>query len=244
MSNILQTPDHRPIYLQIHDLLVTRLARGEWSPGEPLPSELSLAYEYNASVGTIRKALDIMVTDSLIVRRRGKGTFVRSHSPDSALDHYFRVVCEDGTKIFPEDIILSQAERKPTRRERNALNLKASETVVRIERVRKIQSTAVLTDTITVPAQLFPGFDWQAASRIYQAPYQYYERKFGIRVISVFERLRTAPASRKEARLLGVEQGSCLLEISRHAATFDDVSVELRISHVNTSHHHYLSKIT
>lgn len=239
-----QTLDHRPIYLQIHDFLVDRLARGEWSPGEPLPSELSLAYEYNASVGTLRKALDIMVADSLIVRRRGKGTFVRSHSPDSALNHYFRIVCDDGTKIFPEDIILSQAEGKPTRRERLALALKGHESVFRIERLRRIQSVPILTDTIAVPTRLFPGFDWRAASRIFQAPYQYYERKFGIRVVSVYEKLRTVPAGNKDVQLIGVPANAWLLEIARHAATFDDTPVELRVSRVNTTHHHYLTNIT
>lgn len=244
MTERRQTPDHRPIYLQIHDLLVARLARGEWSPGEPLPSELSLAYEYNASVGTLRKALDIMVADGLIVRRRGKGTFVRSHSPDSALDHYFRIVCDDGTKIFPEDIILSQVSGKPTRRERLALGLKGDEAICRVERLRRIQGVPILTDTITVPAHLFPGFDWQAASRIFQAPYQYYERKFAIRVISVYEKLRTVPVGSKDVQHLGVAANAWLLEISRHAATFDDLPVELRISRVNTANHHYLTKIT
>jgi len=243
MSEPLYSGDLRPLHIQIHEMLTSRLARGEWAPGEPLPSELALAAEYNVSVGTLRKALDAMVAEGLIVRRRGKGTFVRSHSPDSALEHFFRVVCEDGTKIFPDDDVLSQERIQPNRRERLFFGLSAQEAIFRVNRVRRIQGRAVLTDTLSVPERLFAGFDWCSSSHIFQAPYQYYERKFAIRVIKVMEFLSGALACRSDAKILGIEPGAPVLVIERQAFTFNDVPAELRISRVDTSKHKYLAQV-
>jgi len=243
MSDPLHSADLRPLHIQVHDMLVSRLARGEWAPGEPLPSELALATEYNISVGTLRKALDAMVAGGLIVRRRGKGTFVRSHSPDSALERFFRVVCEDGAKIFPDDEVLSQDHVRPNRKEKSFLALPASEAIFRVQRVRRIQGAPILTDTLSVPEHLFAGFNWRSSSHIFQAPYQYYERRFGIRVIKVIEYLTGVSATRADAKILGIEPGAPLLVIERQAFTFNDVPVELRVSRVNTSRHRYMTRV-
>ena len=65
-----------PLYIQIQQLLFERLRKGEWGPGELLPSEMKLAAEYDVHQGTIRKALDEIAAQHLVVRQQGKGTFV------------------------------------------------------------------------------------------------------------------------------------------------------------------------
>src|SRR5690606_23740800 len=68
-----------PLYQQIKALLLQGLDRGEWKPGEAIPSELELAARFQVSQGTVRKAIDELAAENLLLRRQGKGTFVATH---------------------------------------------------------------------------------------------------------------------------------------------------------------------
>ena len=59
--------------------------RGEWRPGEAIPSEIELARRFGVSQGTVRKAIDALAADNLVVRRQGKGTFVATHTEEKTL---------------------------------------------------------------------------------------------------------------------------------------------------------------
>src|SRR3546814_11201727 len=69
-------PEARPLYAQVRTLLLQRLIEGIWKPGTALPSEMQLAQELGVSQGTVRKALDDLAAENLVVRRQGSGTFV------------------------------------------------------------------------------------------------------------------------------------------------------------------------
>ncbi|MBL8304847.1 MAG: GntR family transcriptional regulator, partial [Ideonella sp.] len=70
------SPSFSPLYRQIKSLMTRSLQAGEWRPGEAIPSEMELAARFKVSQGTVRKAVDELATDNLLVRRQGKGTFV------------------------------------------------------------------------------------------------------------------------------------------------------------------------
>lgn len=90
-----------PKYLRIADLLLERIEKGHWKPGELLPSESELADALPASLGTIQKALNLLESRGIVVREQGKGTFViRARTPDRYLRH-FRFLGEDGAKLLP-----------------------------------------------------------------------------------------------------------------------------------------------
>eukprot|EP01036_Dinobryon_divergens_P040204 gene40203-53132_t len=76
-------PSFSPLYQQIKALLVKSLQGGEWRPGEAIPSEMDLAARFRVSQGTVRKAIDELATDNLLVRRQGKGTFVATHAEEN-----------------------------------------------------------------------------------------------------------------------------------------------------------------
>ena len=78
-------PAFSPLYQQIKGLILKSLQGGEWKPGEAIPSEMDLAARYRVSQGTVRKAIDELAADNLLVRRQGKGTFVDTHSEKHAL---------------------------------------------------------------------------------------------------------------------------------------------------------------
>ena len=74
-----ESPAFQPLYRQIKTLITRSLVSGEWRPGEPIPSEMELASRYSVSQGTVRKALDALAAENIVVRRQGRGTFVAEH---------------------------------------------------------------------------------------------------------------------------------------------------------------------
>ena len=68
-----------PLYEQIKAMILASLQASEWLPGDAIPSEMELAARYAVSQGTVRKAIDELAAQNLLVRRQGKGTFVATH---------------------------------------------------------------------------------------------------------------------------------------------------------------------
>ncbi len=94
MSETVQGPDFSPLYRQVKELLLQRVVSGVWKPGEGLPSETKLAEQFNVSQGTVRKALEEMVAEHVVVRHQGKGTFVAARGEDSPV-HFFSMTARD-----------------------------------------------------------------------------------------------------------------------------------------------------
>src|ERR1700758_4499992 len=91
-------PTFSPLYQQIKGLITQSLESGEWKPGEIIPSEVELAARYKVSQGTVRKAIDELAADNLLVRRQGKGTFVATHNEDRAQFRFLRLLADDGVE--------------------------------------------------------------------------------------------------------------------------------------------------
>src|ERR671939_784529 len=123
---------YRPLYRQVRELLVRRLAEGVWQPGQLLPSEGQLAAELGVSQGTVRKALDSLTAERLLVRRQGRGTFVAEHDEQRILFHFFKLMPDAGTPSFPESCIVSVRTAEADSSERDRLDLTAESKVVRI----------------------------------------------------------------------------------------------------------------
>lgn len=83
------TDERLPLYARLRDQLASRIASGEWSPGNVIPSENRLAEEYGVAVATMRMALKQLSDESLLERRRGTGTFVKQPAFRADLFRFF-----------------------------------------------------------------------------------------------------------------------------------------------------------
>ena len=90
------TPAFSPLYQQIKGLILQSLQAGEWKPGEAIPSEMELAARFRVSQGTVRKAIDELAADNLVVRRQGKGTFVATHAEQHVQYRFLRLLPDTG----------------------------------------------------------------------------------------------------------------------------------------------------
>ncbi len=228
-----------PLYMQIKDFLVERIAKGEWAPGDIIPSEMQISQHLNVSQGTVRKAITELVERNVLVRRQGKGTFVATHDGNRALFHFFHITRDGGTKILPESKTLSRRKRRATRHEARVLNIASNGQVICIERIRILNDRPTILETVVLPAELFADLGKLRADDLPNTLYELYETQLGITIHRAEEQLKACCATEREASLLDLEKGAPLLEIERTALTLDGKPVELRISLCNTSKHHY-----
>jgi len=236
-----ETPDRRPLYAQVKDLILRGMVRGDWRPGTLLPSEQQLARQFAVSQGTVRKALDEMVAQNLLVRRQGRGTFVASHTPDRALFHFFHLVAEDGSRTLPESRILGAQSGPATPAETAALRI-GPDTVHRIRRIRLMAGKPAIHEIITVPASLFPDLLGRPDG-LPNSLYSLYEDNYGVTIARADELLSAVAADKDDAEILDVPVGAPLLQIDRTAVGLDGRRAEWRVSRCDTRHHRYASKL-
>lgn len=238
-------PAFSPLYLQIKSLIMRSLQGGEWKPGEVIPSEMELAARYKVSQGTVRKAIDELATENLVVRRQGKGTFVATHSEKQIQYRFLRLAPDDGN----DDVRL---ERRfiDCRRQRlgaeiaRLLDLRAGDAAVQVRRLLLREGKPVVLDDIWLPGQQFKGLTAERLSEHAGPLYGLFETEFGVRMIRADEKLRAVAADAAAAGWLGVAEGVPLLSVERVSYTYADRPVEFRRGLYDTSGHHYRNALS
>lgn len=218
----------RPLYLQVKEQLIKRVLTGYWKPGEVLPSEMKLASEYEVSQGTVRKALEEMTAEHLVVRHQGKGTFVAGRATGSPV-HFFSIVNRDNLPVVAEVTgPLEWAEGPANEHERNSLNLDEGEEVYRITRLRHVDGKLAFIEKISLSKTRFPHLKDSLRGAQRMTTYLVLERDYGVLLTRAEEWLEAVKADADDAAKLNVVQGSPLLCINRIAYGVDGHPVEAR----------------
>ncbi len=207
-----------PLYREVKRLLTRALADGRWAPGEALPSESRLAATFGVSIGTLRKAVDELVAERVLVRRQGSGTFVATHGPSRYLFHFFHVVPEDGDRVLPEPELLAFERGRATPDEAAKLGLAAGERVHRFSNLLRIAGAAVALDEIVLPHRIAPDLTERVLRERASTIYHLYQVRYGVNVVRAVERLRARIAARAEARHLPRPSGGAAPQRGEHAA--------------------------
>jgi len=236
-----------PLYQQIKSLLLNRLRLGEWKPGEGIPSEMDLATRFRVSQGTVRKAIDELAAEHLLIRRQGKGTFVATHAEQKVQFRFLKLVPDSGTPgsegPAQRDIIECRRARASTDVAR-ALALRTGDAVLQIRRVLSFLGTPTIVEDIWLPAAPFKGL---TAERLALHPgpmYALFETEFNVRMVRAEEKIRAEPAGNGREQLLKVATGIPLLSVERIAYTYEDVPMELRRGFYRTDTHHYHNRLS
>lgn len=232
-----------PLYRQIKTLITQGLDQGEWKPSEPIPSEMELAVRYKVSQGTVRKAIDELAAENLVVRRQGRGTFVASHHEPRTHFRFLRLVPDEGEPGYPESRFLECRRMRAPSEIARLLDLKAGDAVIVVRRLLLFQATATVLDEIWLNGLLFKGL---TAERLadYRGPmYGLFETEFGVRMIEATEKLRAVAADSNTAALLGVSLGAPLLSVDRISFTYGNRPVEVRRGLYVTTRYHYENEL-
>jgi GntR family transcriptional regulator len=237
------SPAFSPLYQQIKGLITQGLQAGEWLPGQAIPSELELAARFRVSQGTVRKAIDALADDNLVVRRQGKGTFVATHGEQQTQFRFLRLTSDDGSnRTATRRLIDCRRLRAPADVGR-LLGLRSGDNAIQIRRVLSFEGLPVVFDEIWLPVALFDGLQAERLQSYRGPMYHLFEADFGVRMIRAEEKIRAVLATDEAAELLAVAPGAPLLSVERLSFTYGDQPVELRRGLYETRHHHYRNEL-
>lgn len=237
------SPTFSPLYRQIKELILKSLEAGEWQPGDAIPSESELALRFNVSQGTVRKAIDEMAAENLLVRRQGKGTFVATHADPRSFFRFLRLAADEGEIPPSHSIPIECGRAKAGADVARILGLEAGAPIVIMRRLLTFADEPVVFDEIYLPGDLFQDLSLDVLKQGDKSLYDLFESRYGVRMIRAEERLRAVAADRVAAELLAVEEGSPLLLVERVAFTYGNKPVEWRRGFYSTRHHHYFNEL-
>jgi len=237
------SPSFRPLYEQIKILLTQSLVAGEWKPGEAIPSEMELAQRFRVSQGTVRKAIDELASEHILVRRQGKGTYVASHSEPSYQYRFLRVMPDSGEKLHPHNVLIDLRKGKASAEIARALAIKPGAAVHQIRRVLEFRGRPLILDEIVLGAGRFPGLTVPRLEEYKGSMYSFYEEVYGLRMIRAEERIRAVAAEEAVAGHLRVAAGTPLLCVDRIAFTYGDMPVEWRRGLCRTDGFSYFNEL-
>ena len=234
------SPTFSPLYQQIKALILQSLQSGEWKPGELIPSEVELAVRYKVSQGTVRKAIDELSADNLVVRRQGKGTFVATHHEARVQFRFLKLMPDAGDAQQPENRIVEVRRLRGPAEVARVLDIKAGDSVVYIRRVQYFDGVPTIQEEIWLPGAIFKGLTVERLAEYKGPMYGLFETEFGTPMVRATEKLKAVTADQGAAATLGIPIGTPVLGVERVAYTYGDRPVELlRAVYVTTAHHYH-----
>lgn len=239
---VVSAPAFSPLYQQIKGLILQSLQAGEWKPAEVIPSEMELAARFRVSQGTVRKAIDELAADNLLVRRQGKGTFVATHAEQHVQYRFLRLMPDatDASEQGPAQRHIIDCKRVRASADiARILQLRTGDAVVHIRRVLSFASTPTILEDIWLPGQTFKGLSAEQLNTYHGPTYAMFEMEFGVRMVRADEKLRAVLPDAPQAQWLHVSVTTPLLSVERVAYTYNDVPMELRRGLYRTDAHHY-----
>ncbi len=232
-----------PLYQQIKGLLLQSLDRGEWKPGEAIPSELELAARFQVSQGTVRKAIDDLAAENLLLRRQGKGTFVATHHEARVRFRFLRLTPDDDRQPVSGSRILECRRVKAPADIAALLDLRTADMVVNMRRILSFDQIPTILDDIWLPGAAFRGLTIDSLAR-YRGPlYALFESEFGVSMVRADEKIRAVSATQDEADALQITLASPLLQVERVSYTYGDRPMEVRRGLYVTERFHYKNSL-
>lgn len=231
--------EFRPLYTQVKEDLYQRILSKEWSPGEFLPSEQSLAEEYQVSHGTLRKALDKLVEEQLLTRHQGKGTAIAKHTQDQALYRFFHLYNSRGERVLPAETVSTFNYRLATAEERGFLGLKNKKRILEIKRIRIINNRPAILEIVIVDPLLLPIPDRISEENMPNTLYDFYQKEFGVTVAKTREIIKACVANDEDKKSLRVASNTPMLQIERVALDIENKPVEYRLTRCVSEDYHF-----
>lgn len=238
------SPTFSPLYQQIKALITQSLQSGEWKPGDLIPSGVELANRFKVSQGTVRKAIDELSAENLVVRRQGKGTFVATHHEARAQFRFLRLMPDIGEPHYPENRIIEVKRLRAPAEVARQLDIKSGDSVIFIKRVQSFDGAPTILEELWLPGAIFKGL---TAERLieYKGPmYALFETEFGTHMIHAAEKIRAVAATQEVADLLTVPVNTPLLSVERVSYTYGNKPVEVRRGLYLTDCHHYQNELS
>jgi GntR family transcriptional regulator len=215
-----------PYYVQLTNAIQERIQNKEWAPGSKIPGEMELCEEAGVSRTVVRQALRELQYGGLIIRRKGKGTFVAepkvNESLVAKLMGSYQDMAERGLRSTSR--VLHHRVVAATEKVAAFLNLEAGAKVVDIFRLRFVEDTPMQLANTFIPLALCPGLaDIDLTNR---SLYEFLEKDCGIWISRGHRYIEAVAASDIEAKFLGVARGAPLVALDSISYLEDGTPIE------------------
>ncbi len=241
------TPAFSPLYQQIKGLIMNSLQASEWKPGEAIPSEMELAVRYRVSQGTVRKAIDELAAENLVVRRQGKGTFVATHAERQVQYRFLKLFPDhgDASSEGPAQRQIVDCKRlRASADVARSLNLRTGDAVLQVRRVLSFSKAPTILEDLWLPGGPFKGLTAERLTDYHGPMYALFETEFGVRMVRAQEKLRAVLPDEVQCTLLKITPHTPLLSVERIAYTYNDAPMELRRGLYVTDQHYYRNELS
>jgi GntR family transcriptional regulator len=215
---------------------VQRIVVGHWKPGATLPNETQLAQQLGISIGTVRKALDLMELERIVTRRQGRGTFVNDYASAENTFPFSMFHDFEGQRISGHKRGRSLSRGPANAEEAARLGLRRGDEVIKIERIREHQGQTFMTEVCFLPARLFTRLPEDFGSYRLSALAQINS----ILVGRADERVDIVAASEVTAQDLDVAEATPLLRLDRVIFSDHEDPLEWRVAHCFMRNERYL----
>ena len=233
----------QPLYNTVRSLILIKPRNGEWKPGEKIPTEPELAKLFSVSVGTVRKAVEDLVAEQVLIRRARIGTTVSTHEKQNQFSTFFNFSNRSNSEMQIEPKLLSFKKIVANKEIGNALGVEVGEALFEIDNLRLIDGKPTMFDRIWLPQKKFLKLTKNEFENRPGSIYSLYQSQFMMTIVRINEQVEAMQAPEFVRLELGLKKTDPVLKISRYAYTYGDEVVEFRNRYVNTSISVYQNEI-
>ena len=225
-----------PRYVQISEMLIREIAAGRLSDGVRLPPEREMAAAQGVSVGTLRKALDILEKKGLLERVQGSGNYVRARGDVPSIYAFFRLERPEGGGLPTAEVLSVEPVRKPV----EAPDFGTSEEGLRIRRLRRLDGEPAALEEIWLDGDLARGLKPGALT---ESLYQHYRDALGLVIGQAEDRIGVAPVPDWAPEGFAPAPGTRVGHVERRSWAQDGRAVEYSRTWFDNDKARYISRL-
>ncbi len=225
-----------PRYFLVQSGVLNRIEKGEYGPGDMIPTEKELASTFGVSIGTVKTALLNLVNSGLLFRVQGKGTFVSGSmiGRDKLRLYHFVSDFENQDAPLKIQFLRIKRVRGPSSACRY-LKIKPGAAMLQIDRVFTLKNEPVVFASSFLPYNRFKGFDQLPCETFENKPlYQLIEDVYKLPTLRYQEMFAATLSSGEISGKLKVPDAFPLLQVDMLALTFKNRPIEFRTSYCRT----------
>ena len=203
---------------------------------------MDLATRFRVSQGTVRKAIDELAAENLLVRRQGKGTFVATHAEQHVQYRFLKLVPDigDASSEGPAQREIIDCKRLRANADvARALGLRTGDPILQVRRVLSFAGEPTILEDIWLPGGPFKGLTADRLAEYHGPMYALFETEFGVRMVRAQEQIRAVLPDPDQQALLAIPGNTPLLSVERVAFTYDGRAMEMRRGLYRTDKHYY-----
>lgn len=150
---------NKPLHQQIKEDLLNKIEYEDYKVGDKIPNEVDLATHYKVSRPTVRQAINALVIDGFLERRKKRGTIVRQRKINQKFTHVIESYNDEMTRkgLIPKTKVLSLKSEVANEEVMQQLELKPGESVYKLVRLRYAEEDPIVLVTTYIPLSLVPN---------------------------------------------------------------------------------------